>query len=326
MMMNLLISPYNDPYLNLAMENQLLESLTPENEFLLLYINDPSVVIGRFQNPWMECTHSNRKDTYLVRRQSGGGTVYHDQGNLNFSFICPLESYDRQKNLDIICQIMKECSIDLNINLRHDLTVDYKGKTYKVSGSAFRHKKDRAFHHGTLLISSETDRLEESITPGNHKVILHASGTGSTRSDVINLSQVHPGLKMSQVIAAFENWFKPQENSVILNWSEDEWLHFSESPLVQAERNTLLSEDWILGKTPTFTQDIGALHLPETKDWQIRISKGIIEKAPKELSFLEGIQYGRRHTADEIRLRMKKKKLFKMTEDEFYGRLIHIIG
>ena len=325
-MINLLISPYSDPYLNLAIENQLLENLGVEGDYLFLYVNDPSVVIGRFQNPWLECSHSSRKDTYLVRRQSGGGTVYHDNGNLNFSFIRLSDSYSRRKNLDIICHIMKDCGIHLHVNKRHDLTVEHDGKTYKVSGSAFRHKKDRAFHHGTLLISCETDRLKDSITPGMHKIILDASGTSSTRSEVINLNEIQKRLKMNSVIKAFTSWFTQQKDCGIMMWSEEQWLELSESPAVQNEWNNLLSEDWILGKTPAFTQDISSLHQPETEGWRIRINKGVIESTPDELSFLEGLPYGRRHTGDELKLKIKNIDLFEMTEDELFGRLIQIIG
>jgi lipoate-protein ligase A len=325
-MLELLVSPFNDPYLNLAIENQLLESLEKEQEYLFLYVNDPSIVIGRFQNPWLECSPGSRTKTSLVRRQSGGGTVYHDMGNLNFSFIRLNDSYSRRKNLEIICQIMKECRIDLQINERYDLTVNYREKTYKVSGSAFRHKKNRAFHHGTLLISSETERLIESITPEKQKIIIKASGTSSNRSEIINLNTILPGLTMDQVIQAFKNWFDQEKTCRIRNWSELEWSIFSETEEVKKEYQILRSEDWILGKTPAFSQDISRLHSPETMGWQIRINKGIIEKAPQELSFLIGIHYGRTVTEEELKLKIKNTRLFGMTDDELFSGLISLIG
>jgi len=325
-MLNLLISPYRDPYMNLSLENYFLESMKPDEEFLFLYINNPSVVIGRFQNPWLECSPLGRKDTYLVRRQSGGGTVYHDEGNLNFSFIRHKENFSRTKNLEIICRILLDSGIELQISKRHDLTVVFQEKSYKVSGSAFRHKKDRAFHHGTLLVSCATQRLKDSITPGEKKVILQASGTKSNRSEVINLNQIKPGLTISGLIDSFESWCREGKDCNVNNMSDDEWEELSETQTVQKERDTLLSEDWILGKTPAFTQDISSIHHPESVNWQIRVNKGKIEETPEDLSFLTGLEYGRRHTGDNLRKKLKSRALFGLGEDELFSRLIQIIG
>jgi len=325
-MLNLLISPFRDPYTNLSLENYFLDSMKPDEEFLFLYVNDPSVVIGRFQNPWLECSSHRRKDTYLVRRQSGGGTVYHDGGNLNFSFIRHLENYSRTKNLELICGILLDSGIELQINKRHDLTVAHEGKTYKVSGSAFRHKKDRAFHHGTLLIACETQRLKESITPGEKKVFLHTSCTQSNRSEVINLNQINPALTLPGVIDSFESWFKKSPDCNFSTMSFEEWSDLSDIPAVQKERDILLSEDWILGKTPSFTQDISSIHPPETGNWQIKVNRGKVEEAPEELEILIGTEYGRRHTGDDLRKKLKNISLFGMSQDELFSRLIQIIG
>jgi lipoate-protein ligase A len=245
---------------------------------------------------------------------------------LNFSFIRHIEEYDRKVNLEIICNVMKDFGIDLQINKRHDLTVNYKDKTYKVSGSAFRHKKDRAFHHGTLLISCETHRLKESTIPGNNKKIIQATGTNSIRSEVINLNRINPELTVDSIIEGFKKKFDGKNEGKLKKLSEDEWMEFSESEPVQRERDNLLSEDWILGKTPAFIQDISTLHQPESEGWLIRINKGKIESTPEELSFLIGIEYGRRHSYDDLKIKFKKHTLFEMGKDELFSRLIDIIG
>ena len=164
-MHKVLVSPFYDPYLNLALENYFFETLDPGQPLLFLYVNEPSVVIGRFQNPWIESRPSALGPIHLVRRQSGGGTVYHDPGNVNFSFISTQEEYDKTANLEIICRIMEKAGVNLSINERHDLTVNFKDEVYKVSGSAFRLKKDKVFHHGTLLITSDRDKLKKALTP-----------------------------------------------------------------------------------------------------------------------------------------------------------------
>jgi lipoate---protein ligase len=322
----LLISPYHDPFLNLAMEHYFLEHLNINEEILFLYINDPAVIIGRFQNPWLECTPHRGKDTYLVRRESGGGTVYHDKGNLNFSFIQNIETYDRRNNLERICLIMKDCGIDLEINKRNDLTVEYKNKTYKISGSAFRHKKDRAFHHGTVLIESETRRLKESITPGTQKIFTKASGIASNRSEIINLNTVNKELNMEKVIATFSSLYNNTEEHSFDDWNDESWQTLSEDKSIQQERTRLLSEDWILGKTPGFRQDISSFHPPESDGWEISVSKGMIDESVPELSFLKGIHYGRRHTVEELKKNLMNQSVFELGEDELFSRLILFIG
>lgn len=326
MIKRLLISPFRDPFLNLALEHYFLENLTKDEEILLLYINDPAVVIGRFQNPWLECAPRKEKDTYLVRRESGGGTVYHDRGNLNFSFIQNLDVYDRSKNLRQICGIMVQCGITLSINKRNDLTVEHKGIVYKVSGSAFRHKKDRAFHHGTLLIESETNRLKESITPGAQKIFTKVSGTASNRSEIINLNSINKELTMETVLNTFRSRYSEDENCRLEDWTEERWDEISEECSIQKQRSLLLSEDWILGKTPGFKQDISSFHPPESNGWEISISKGKIEESASELDFLIGINYGRRHTVDELKKKLKGQSLFGLGEDELFSRLIRFIG
>jgi len=322
----LLISPFKDPFLNLALEHFFLENLTENEEILLLYINDPAVVIGRFLNPWLECTPHKGRDTYLVRRESGGGTVYHDKGNLNFSFIQNLDVYDRTNNLQQICGIMKQCGIDLSINKRNDLTVEHKGIVYKVSGSAFRHKKDRAFHHGTLLIESETKRLKESITPGTQKIFTKVSGTASNRSEIINLNCINIELTMKMVLNTFRSRYTEDEDCSFEDWTEEKWDELAKECSIQKQRTLLLSEDWILGKTPGFKQDISSFHPPESNGWEISISKGKIDETAAELSFLKGIHYGRRHTVDELRKKLKGQSLFGLGENELFSRLILFIG
>ncbi len=320
----LLISPFHDPFLNLSLENYFLEHLKEDEEILFLYIDDPSVVIGRFQNPWLECSPHRSRDTYLVRRQSGGGTVYHDHGNLNFSFVQNIDNYDRKTNLNKICAVMKTCGVNLNINERHDLTVDFKGKTYKVSGSAFRHKKDRAFHHGTLLISSETSRLKESITPERRKTFTKASGTESRRSPVINLNRVNEGLAMESVLDCFKTYFDKEGSAG--NLSPEQWDSLSEIKEVEQERGNLLSEDWILGKTPSFRQDFSAFYPPDSKGWEIGVAKGIIQETPRELEFLKGLSYGRRHTPVELKKKVLSRTVSGLSGDELYSRLVRLIG
>ena len=107
-------SSSDDPFLNLALEDGLFRRMGTEDRILFLWQSRPCVVIGRFQNPWVECSlEALEKDgADLVRRQSGGGTVYHDKGNTNFTFLSPAASFDADQNLGVVTAALKALGID----------------------------------------------------------------------------------------------------------------------------------------------------------------------------------------------------------------------
>lgn len=323
-MRRLLISPFHDPYQNLALEGRFLEDLSRGEEILLLYTNAPSVVIGRFQNPWKESRPSRLGETALVRRESGGGTVYHDRGNLNFSFIQNNEDYDRLRNLETICRILAPWGLPLRINERHDLTVSHEGEEYKISGSAFRHKKDRAFHHGTLLIDCETNKLRASIVPGEERIFLKSSGTASKRSPVINLHALRDEMTMDDADAAFRDYYEALADGRADNLKEDEWSALARETASKAEE--LRSDAWIFGKTPAFTQDISALCPPESEGWGLRVEKGVIRDAPVALEGLKGLPYGRGITETLLRERIPAPPISGAAGGEFLRRLMRLIS
>jgi len=330
-MIRLFISPFDDPRLNLALEDSFLEHLTGKDQILFLYVNRPSVVMGRFQNPWLECRPAELGEILLVRRQSGGGTVFHDPGNLNFSLITHIEQYDRIRNLELICRIMEHCGVDLNINDRHDLTVRLDGMNYKVSGSAFRHKKDRAFHHGTLLISSDREILRRALTPPEDREFLHTAGTASHRSPVINLNRLNPDLTVSSALEEFRRWFRTHPGIEEAPLSESRWQERAAAEDVRTERERLCSSDWIFGKTPHFRQLLPVLPPGIKAPPVIDVKKGVITEAPEELSFLTGLPYGRPETAALLRERLTSQtgpggSGFERPENEFFSRLVSLIG
>ena len=186
----IIISLSHDIHWNLAFEEWLFEHLEPEQSLMLLYVNDPCVVIGRAQNPYLECDSDALEglNIKLARRQTGGGTVYHDRQNLNYSFMCPKNEYDITKNFKIIQQALECYDIELHTSPKHDLMVHCPTTSIlkKVSGSAFRLTKDKALHHGTLLVQSQLDQLT-SILKTKRKII-NAKGVKSNPSPVINQS------------------------------------------------------------------------------------------------------------------------------------------
>ena len=213
----------SDPFENLAREQVLLEQGPAEGLVLYLWQNENTVVIGRNQNAYKECRVSLLEEDggKLARRLSGGGAVFHDKGNLNFTFLLPRADFDIPRQLEVICRACRAFGIPAEISGRNDLTA----AGYKFSGNAFYKTGDRAYHHGTLMLSADIDRLGRYLSPPKAK--LEAKGVSSVRSRVTNLRAFVPALtcdSMSrQLIRAAEKvyGFTAQE-LVFTPWQKEE--------------------------------------------------------------------------------------------------------
>ncbi len=182
----ILLTECVDPRRNLAMEEALLLSLPANTAILFLWQNRHTIVIGSGQNAWRECDVQKLHDEggTLVRRSSGGGAVYHDLGNLNFSFIVPREDYDVDRQLRVVIDAVARCGLTAEKSGRNDLLIENR----KFSGNAFRLLKNSALHHGTLLIASDMEKVRRYLTPDASK--LKAKGVKSVASRVANLSEL----------------------------------------------------------------------------------------------------------------------------------------
>ena len=193
-----------DPYENLAVEQYLLEHLQTGQCILYLWQNQNTVVIGKNQNAWAECRVSLLQDEggKVARRLSGGGAVFHDLGNLNFTFLAKTEDYDVDKQLSVIAQACGYAGIQVEKSGRNDLLAAGR----KFSGNAFYHSQGNSYHHGTLLIASQMDKLQRYLSPSKAK--LDAKGVSSVRSRVVNLTELAPDLTVEtmkqNMIRAFE--------------------------------------------------------------------------------------------------------------------------
>lgn len=220
------ISTSRDPYLNLSIEHYLLQKSAPESAILFLYVNRPSIIIGRNQNPWLEVNLAllnpaahGRPETEphglgavdLVRRRSGGGTVFHDEGNVNWTVICPSKDFTRDKHAEMVVRALRGCGVDrAKVNERHDIVLDQgergddvdPGDTHstpyqaadaddlmplKVSGSAYKLTRQRALHHGTCLLSSPNLNIIPDYLHSPAKAYITARGVESVSSPVGNI-------------------------------------------------------------------------------------------------------------------------------------------
>lgn len=242
---------HNDPWFNLATEDWLYKNASEGEHLLFLWRNQPCIVIGRFQNPWSECNLEamERDGVLLARRQSGGGAVYHDLGNTNFTLISPADDYDIERNFEIIIKALKKFGIEALQSGRNDILVDGK----KVSGSAFRRGSKRAFHHGTLLIDAHMEKIGTYLTPDNSK--LKSKGIRSVASRVANLTQFNPDITHTglcdaiiETFAQYYNGSHAVEDLTIDRLSRENSLYKT----YLAYRDW----DWRFGSTPQFGHQI----------------------------------------------------------------------
>lgn len=189
----ILVTGCVDPHRNLALEEALMLSLPEGQAILYLWQNRHTVVIGAGQNAWAECRIALLEDEggTLARRSSGGGAVYHDLGNLNFTFAASPERYDLHANLELILSALASVGIRAEFTGRNDITVDGK----KFSGNAFKHTQNCSMQHGTILVSVDMELLSRYLRPPESK--LKAKGIESVRARVCNLTEFNPGLTIA---------------------------------------------------------------------------------------------------------------------------------
>ncbi|KAJ5294846.1 hypothetical protein PENANT_c014G00608 [Penicillium antarcticum] len=199
-----------DPYVNLSIEHFLLENAPAESSILFLYANRPCVVIGRNQNPWLEtdlrALHNDRwngaagdeEAAIFVRRRSGGGAVFHDAGNLNYSVISPRISFTRDKHAEMVVRALHRVgATNTRVNERHDIVMaraegmendSNEPLARKISGSAFKLTRHRALHHGTCLLDSPNIHDLGRYLRSSARGYIQAKGVESVRSPVGNVS------------------------------------------------------------------------------------------------------------------------------------------
>ena len=243
----LYVSTTLDGWRNLGVDEYFLDTLGPDDIILYFYINGSAVIIGRGQNPWAECNLAamERDDVQLVRRITGGGAVFHDAGNLNFSFIAGENIYDTDRQFGMILRAVRALGIPCEFSGRNDLLANGS----KFSGNAFCARGRLRQHHGTLLINADLSRLQNYLNVDPRK--LKAKGVSSVRSRVCNLSDFVPGLTCERMLAALKDAFRAEYGEYReLQTEELDWAAIAPYEAKQA------SAAWRLGQTPRFDLEI----------------------------------------------------------------------
>jgi lipoate-protein ligase A len=263
-----------DATLNLALEEWAVRNLDLENEdYLLFYINRNAIIIGKHQNTIEEINseYVKEKNIQVVRRISGGGTVYHDDGNLNFSFLTKFSQdsiHNFKKFTEPVVKTLNELGVKAELNGRNDITVDGK----KISGNAQFSNTKAMFSHGTVLFNSNLDDVVEALNVKIDKI--ESKGIKSIRSRVANISDY---LNENMSIFDFrekllESIFGSSENYPVLNLRENQW-----KEVYELANSKYRNWDWNYGRSPEFNiQKINRFDFGQI-DARIDVKDGVIQ-------------------------------------------------
>jgi len=303
--MILIITNLTDPRFNLATEEYLLKE--SNKDFFLLNINEPSVIIGKHQNALAEVnlrfiTENNIK---IIRRISGGGTVFHDEGNLNFSFITNGKEghlIDFKKYTSPIIEILGKLRIEAKLEGKNDLRVN----GLKISGNAEHVYKNRILHHGTILVSANMQKLSSSLHISENKYFDNA--VKSIRSKITNLcSLTKPNLSIEVLKSEIIKYFLETQQGKLYELSSSEIERIKS--LVQ---NKYSSWEWNFGYSPKYKfENSFSLKGSEIKI-SLEVENGIIMNSQIDsYSDFDRQIINRRHNYDEIKQVLSNQPQFK---------------
>jgi lipoate-protein ligase A len=295
-----------DPHFNLALEEYALNYLDPKEDYVIIWQNEPSVIIGRNQNTTEEVNAKFIKDNniHVVRRLSGGGAVYHDLGNLNFTFIVNSDKdvvSNFKKFTEPVINALGKLGINAEFSGRNDITIDGK----KFSGNAQYYAKNRLLHHGTILFNSDLAVVQEALNVKIDK--LQSKGIKSVRSRVTN---IFPYLKQEVSVEEFkdillrflmgdENY---KEKEYILNESD-----LSKIRELMEER--YLKWQWNYGESPAFDVEKAMRFEGGKLELKFNVKDGLLQElkiqgdffGKKDVKEVENILKGKQYRYESIR-------------------------
>lgn len=296
---------YN-PYRNLAVEEYLLLHCEDKECILYLWQNQNTIVIGRNQNAWKECLVSKLEEDggHLARRLSGGGAVYHDLGNLNFTFLVRKENYSVEKQLNVIVKAVQKLGVNAEKSGRNDIVVDGK----KFSGNAFYEQGDCCYHHGTLMVNVNLGELSKYLTVSKEK--LQSKGVDSVKSRVTNLTEYVPGLTIDGLKAVLKEAFEE------VYGLSSQTIAFDELPQdeIAASEKHFSSWNWLYGRKIDFQYEMTKRFSWGQVTMQLQVAEGriadvavysdalkldAVQAIPK---YLKNIRYNKKSISTELSL------------------------
>lgn len=262
-----------DPRINLAIEEYALKNLDINETYLLFYINEPSIIIGKNQNTVEEINtdYVESNGIHVVRRLSGGGAVYHDLGNLNFSFLTKDDGesfHNFRKFTEPVIAALQKLGVNAELSGRNDILAEGR----KISGNAQFSTKGRMFSHGTLLFDSEIEHVVSALRVKQDKI--ESKGIKSIRSRVANISEF---LSDSMDIQQFrshllKNIFSESNDIPEYVLTEEDW-----SKIHELSKERYQNWDWNYGKSPKFNSQHSHRFPVGSIDVRLEVNKGVIE-------------------------------------------------
>lgn len=262
----------NDPTINLALEEYCVRNLNMSDDYLLFYINEPSIIIGKHQNTIEEINsqYVNENGIHVVRRISGGGAVYHDKGNLNFSFMTRY-SHESIHNFRFftgpVIKVLAELGVNAELNGRNDITVSDR----KISGNAQFTDTKSMFSHGTLLFDSHLEDVVKALNVKTDKI--ESKGIKSVRSRVANISEF---LSHKMSIDEFRqkiinSIFSSQDSVEYYDLDDEQW-----NNVMKLSESKYRNWDWNYGRSPEFNiQKVNRFDFGQI-DARINVKDGVI--------------------------------------------------
>lgn len=244
-MPRIIISNQSNPYLNIAVENYLLSLPSDGDITMYLWQNRRTVVIGQNQNPYSECNVEQLEADggYLMRRKTGGGAVFHDLGNLNFSFVVPYEMYDQARQFSVLQKAVAQYGLQTEVSGRNDVLCQGR----KFSGNAFSKGRNQRLHHGTILIRTDVEVLQRYLKVKPAKLQKH--GVSSVQSRVVNLSELNPDITAQSIIPHLIHAFEQEYGAPLQTLDFDQVLQALE---VQQLYSEFASPEWKYGRWQQF--------------------------------------------------------------------------